>query len=78
MVLSYLNLISNYPILFFNFSNIKSGWKNIFATFSLAASGNDSAIVELSFQSTTQIVNDFLTNEKFTKLSLKFYQQQMH
>ena len=49
-----------------SFSNIKSGWKNIFATFALAASDNDSSIVELSFQSTTQIVNDFLTNEKFT------------
>ena len=57
-----------YPFIIINsshFSNIKSGWKNIFATFSLAASDNDSAIVELSFQSTTQIVNDFLTNEKF-------------
>ena len=46
-------------------SNIKSGWKNIFATFALAASDNDSSIVELSFQSTTQVVNDFLANEKF-------------
>ena len=65
-MLSYLNWISNNLKQLFNFSNIKSGWKNIFATFSLAASDNDSAIVELSFQSTTQIVNDFLTNEKFT------------
>ena len=31
---------------------IKSGWKNIFSVFHLAASDTDSAIVELSFQTT--------------------------
>lgn len=46
--------------------NIKSGWKNIFATFALAASDNDESIVALSFQSTTGIVNDFLTNQRFS------------
>jgi brefeldin A-inhibited guanine nucleotide-exchange protein len=42
-------------------SNIKSGWKNIFATYALAASDHDEAIVGLSFQSTTHIVNDLLS-----------------
>ena len=32
--------------------NIKSGWKNIFSVFHLAASDIDSAIVELAFQTT--------------------------
>jgi len=32
--------------------SIKSGWKNIFSVFHLAASDTDSAIVELSFQTT--------------------------
>ena len=32
--------------------NIKSGWKNIFSVFHLAASDTDSAIVELAFQTT--------------------------
>ncbi len=39
-------------------SNIKSGWKNIFATYALAASDHDEAIVNLSFQSTNQIVTE--------------------
>jgi brefeldin A-inhibited guanine nucleotide-exchange protein len=30
--------------------NIKSGWKNIFSTFALAASDHDENIVALSFQ----------------------------
>ena len=48
------------------YSKLKSGWKNIFAIYTLAASDDDGSIVELSFQSTTRIVSDFLTNEKFT------------
>ena len=43
-------------------NNIKSGWKNIFATYALAASDQDEAIVSLSFQSTCQIVNDLLND----------------
>ncbi len=43
--------------------NIKSGWKNIFSTFALAASDADENIVSLSFQSTTQIVGEFLDNK---------------
>lgn len=33
-------------------SQIKSGWKNIFSVFHLAASDSDAAIVELAFQTT--------------------------
>lgn len=36
--------------------NIKSGWKNIFSVFHLAASDNDEAIVELAFKTTGQII----------------------
>ena len=43
--------------------NIKSGWKNIFSTFALAASDVDENIVALSFQSTTQIVAEFLDDK---------------
>jgi brefeldin A-inhibited guanine nucleotide-exchange protein len=43
--------------------NIKSGWKNIFSTFALAASDVDENIVALSFQSTTQIIAEFLDDK---------------
>ncbi|CAK8690782.1 unnamed protein product [Clavelina lepadiformis] len=36
--------------------NIKSGWKNIFTVFTIAASHNDEAIVELAFQTTCNII----------------------
>jgi brefeldin A-inhibited guanine nucleotide-exchange protein len=38
-------------------SNIRSGWKNIFSVFLLAASETDESIVDLAFQSTSQIIN---------------------
>ncbi|CAH0389951.1 unnamed protein product [Bemisia tabaci] len=38
--------------------NIRSGWKNIFSIFHLAASDQDQAIVELAFQTTTHIINE--------------------
>ena len=41
-------------------NNIKSGWKNIFATYALAASDSNKDIVKLSFQSTNKIVDDLL------------------
>ena len=41
-------------------ANIRSGWKNIFATYALAAGDSDENIVALSFSSTTAIVHDFL------------------
>ncbi|XP_050031822.1 brefeldin A-inhibited guanine nucleotide-exchange protein 1 isoform X1 [Dermacentor andersoni] len=37
-------------------ANIKSGWKNIFSVFHLAASDRDEGIVELAFQTTGRIV----------------------
>ena len=39
-----------------------SGWKNIFTTYGLAAWDHDEAIVNLSFQSTTEIVKDLFAN----------------
>lgn len=38
-------------------ANIKSGWKNIFSVFHLAASDHDENIVELAFQTTGKIIN---------------------
>lgn len=37
--------------------NIRSGWKNIFSVFHLAASDQDESIVELAFQTTGHIVS---------------------
>lgn len=37
--------------------NIRSGWKNIFSVFHLAASDHDEAIVEMAFQTTGHIIN---------------------
>lgn len=37
--------------------NIRSGWKNIFSVFHLAAGDNDESIVELAFQTTGKIIN---------------------
>ena len=37
-------------------SNIRSGWKNIFSVFHLAASDLDENIVELAFQTTGNII----------------------
>lgn len=38
--------------------NIRSGWKNIFSVFHLAASDQDEAIVEMAFQTTGKIITD--------------------
>lgn len=35
--------------------NIKSGWKNVFSVFHLAASDEDEGIVELAFQTTGMV-----------------------
>ncbi len=40
--------------------NIKSGWKNVFSVFHLAASDQDESIVELAFQTTSKIVSKYL------------------
>ncbi|KAB0792741.1 hypothetical protein PPYR_14700 [Photinus pyralis] len=39
-------------------NNIKSGWKNIFSVFHLAASDQEEAIVELAFQTTGKIITE--------------------
>ena len=36
--------------------NIKSGWKNVFSVFHLAASDEDEGIVELAFQTTGMLM----------------------
>ena len=38
--------------------NIKSGWKNIFSVFHLAAGDNEETIVEMAFKTTGTIIND--------------------
>lgn len=40
-------------------ANIRSGWKNIFSVFHLAASDQDESIVELAFQTTGNIVSEY-------------------
>ena len=40
-------------------SNIRSGWKNIFSVFHLAASDNNEGIVELAFQTTGECVTSY-------------------
>nr|NVI78048.1 Sec71 ortholog [Cucujiformia] len=39
-------------------TNIKSGWKNIFSVFHLAASDQEEPIVELAFQTTGKIITE--------------------
>jgi len=39
-------------------ANIRSGWKNIFSVFHLAASENEETIVSLAFQTTGNIVSE--------------------
>lgn len=55
-------------------ANIRSGWKNIFSVFHLAASDQDESIVELAFQTTGHIVSKYPSTvrvhiEKLTVLS---------
>lgn len=54
--------------------NIKSGWKNVFSVFHLAASDEDEGIVELAFQTTgTLLWCDemlFVETENTAKISL--------
>ncbi len=37
--------------------NIRSGWKNIFSVFHLAASDHDEAIVDLAFRTSQHIIS---------------------
>lgn len=43
--------------------NIRSGWKNIFTVFHLAAGDNDEGIVDLAFQTTGKIINDLYARQ---------------
>ncbi|XP_046858105.1 brefeldin A-inhibited guanine nucleotide-exchange protein 1-like isoform X5 [Xenia sp. Carnegie-2017] len=42
-------------------ANIKSGWKNVFSVFHLAASDHDEGIVELAFQTTATIFEKYFS-----------------
>jgi len=44
--------------------NIRSGWKNIFSVFHLAASDQDESIVELAFQTTGHIVSKCICGDQ--------------
>lgn len=48
-------------------NNIKSGWKNIFSVFHLAAGDQEEAIVELAFQTTGKIITE-LYEKHFTAM----------
>ncbi|KAH0816150.1 hypothetical protein GEV33_006641 [Tenebrio molitor] len=48
-------------------SNIRSGWKNIFSVFHLAASDQEEAIVELAFQTTGKIITE-LYDKQFSAM----------
>ena len=54
--------------------NIKSGWKNVFSVFHLAASDEDEGIVELAFQTTGTLFQCdemfFAETKNTTKISL--------
>lgn len=39
--------------------NIRSGWKNIFSVFHLAASDHVEAIVDMAFQATGKIISKY-------------------
>ncbi|KAG8222438.1 hypothetical protein J437_LFUL002173 [Ladona fulva] len=43
--------------------NIRSGWKNIFSVFHLAASDHDESIVELAFQTTGKIITQLYAQQ---------------
>lgn len=51
-------------------SNIRSGWKNIFFVFSLAASDNDQNIVDLAFSSTKLIFENHFNVKNVHRASL--------
>lgn len=45
--------------------NIRSGWKNIFSVFHLAASDHDEQTVELAFQTTGKIIRAYTVLPSF-------------
>jgi len=50
--------------------NIQSGWKNIFAVFSMAASDNDSNIVDLAFTTTKLILEEHFSKKNTDRARL--------
>jgi brefeldin A-inhibited guanine nucleotide-exchange protein len=52
--------------------NIRSGWKNIFSVFQMAATDTDVQIVELAFQSCTLIVGRLFNQNLWLKVLWKF------
>ena len=54
-------------------ANIKSGWKNIFSVFHLAASDHDEGIVELAFQTTGKIISKYSVEGTLIMFSLTRY-----
>jgi len=52
--------------------NIRSGWKNIFSVFQMAASDTDAQIVELAFRTCTDIISKFILKFKFQKQKIHF------
>ena len=45
-------------------ANIRSGWKNIFSVFHLAASETGESIVSLAFQTTNKIISEYWGQER--------------
>ncbi len=49
--------------------NIRSGWKNIFSVFQMAASDTDAQIVELAFQTCTHIIGKNIFKKSQSNIS---------
>lgn len=58
-------------------NQIKSGWKNIFSVFHLAASDHDVAIVELAFQTTGYNFSRSQVYVRITSVSISMYVDQI-
>lgn len=58
-------------------ANIKSGWKNIFSVFHLAAADQEEAIVELAFQTTGKIITE-LYEKQFASMIDSFQVLQLY
>ncbi len=54
--------------------NIKSGWKNVFSIFSLAAADSEENVVVLSFQTAVSIVGQLLDEKEGSGRMLDSFQ----
>lgn len=59
-------------------ANIRSGWKNIFSVFHLAASDQDESIVELAFQTTGHIVSELRAQDSPFILRIRYSNVNSH